>query len=725
VRPVYLLCPLLAAMAGEHIQWEAPGQELRSGGVLVAPGGFIARMDDRLLSGAAARYDQPNDLLWASGDIVYVMGQVRIHAARIGLRPNARTGDAWEVEAWVQAGGSERTLRIRADWVELRADRITFRGVRADAGHGGAAALHCPVLHLYLREQQRTDKGADQIDRYVEGIAAVRPYISLAGVPVLWMPYLYRDYVLDYPWTSIEAGTAKRQGWWARYRIGTKLPEFAGWRTRVVGRVERNTRAGNGYGLEGWWRHERLGRGSAVWYRMEDERVSDPADQDVHAARRSAESYDIEHYAGGDRWAAALRYAAIPDADPSLTLAASRSPDERFRADFLKEDLENKPFARRGAQVAWRLPGVVLVADTERRVNSAISETERWLGLEAVVPRLALAGPIGVEGSAWVEDLHRELADVHAVRTTWDGRLALAHWMGGVGVTGSAGGRGRWYEDGRIAGVDLDSGVMRWRPEAELAVRLRTTAQWGAVRHTVEPRVGLQILGRGRGDQEVNRFAFGDERDTFEEDRRFAVTGFDSDLSGAGRGFTLNAEARWALRRDDRLVQQNGVWYEGGTGLADVRVHAQGRPHPDATLTADGTYDARPDRWTAFDTDVRWRIRERVEPYYQASLVPGYDVQPDRWQHRPGLGVLANRYRLDGWLKIVPAAEGVAHSRSVDAWGVELRRRMVDGLLTVAFEETWSEDGQLDDRRVTLGFVLFGSEDAHGPRIGRGYGFAR
>jgi hypothetical protein len=729
VRAVHLVASLAALAgglaAGDAFTLEAPGANTRlgPGGVLyVAGSGFVWRKADWLVSGEALRLDQANDDLWAEGHVILVMPRIRLHVAKVGLHPERKSGEAWGVEAWIDAARPDagrpdaagpdaalpaRQMRIRAERVELADDRLSFHGVEADLGHGGAARLHCPILRIWLREEQRTDKSPDRIARYVEGVAATRPYVTMAGVPVLWLPYLYRDYIIDYPWTHVEGGQNTRQGWWIRYRIGSNLPEAAGWRTRLVGRVERNARAGNGYGLEAYWKHKRLGRGSATWVELPKERVADPADEEQEGGVRRASAYDLEHHAAGERWSAAARWTRTPDADPSSTLPDGRSPDERFRADFLAQDLGQKPFARRGGVLTWRLPGMAVTVDAERRTNRDIDETERWLGLEAVLPRLVLAGPVGIEGSARIEDLHQQVRETEARRTTWDGKAVAAWWLGGVGFSAEAGGKGVRYDDGRFGGTVLDPVIERRLPYTNAAVRLRTAAHWDDVQSTIEPRLGLQVVGRGEGDDRAP-FDFLDGRDAPEEDVRFLVTGCDASVAGPQRGFTLGVQARWGLRQVDReLLLPGGELAESRTALADVSASASGRPHPRLSLDLASVWDARPERWTSFDSNVRWRVHDRVRLTYDGSLVSGAVQEGYRIQHKPGVEVSANRYRLDAWVQAIPDGPDSPGGRAIDIYGVQVHRRMVDGHLTFGYEIIYGDDSHVSDRRISLGFSLF------------------
>jgi len=124
-RCVPLLASLAVLSAGESLVIEAPGAatSMAGGGIITIAGqGFVARRGDWLLTGEALRWDQRGDSLWASGGIVLVMPAVRLHAERIGLRPEARTGDAWGIEAWIEKG--DVRLRVKAERVELRPDRL-------------------------------------------------------------------------------------------------------------------------------------------------------------------------------------------------------------------------------------------------------------------------------------------------------------------------------------------------------------------------------------------------------------------------------------------------------------------------------------------------------------------------------------------------------------------------------------------------------------------------
>ncbi|MCS6970555.1 MAG: hypothetical protein RMM29_09250 [Planctomycetota bacterium] len=708
MRCSFGLLPLALAAAlagGDSLHLEAPGArvELREGGVVtVAGGGFVARYRDWLLSGEALRWDQRRGIVWASGAIVLVMPGLRLHAERLGLRLEERIGDAWEVQAWLERG--ERRLRVTAARVELRPDRLTFHDVSADAGHGSVFAATAARLTAWLREQPRLDKGEREIDRYVSGIEIVRPTLWAAGLPVLWLPWLYRDYLLDYPWSTLEAGRSRRLGWWLRYTIGSDLPEIAGWKPRLHLRVDRHTRAGNGGGLEAFWRHARFGRGRAMLYRLFRERVADPRDEDELGGEREATAVDAAHQVGGEGWALAGRYTALPDADPAAGLPPTRSPDERFRADYLRRQLEREPFARQGASGSWSTPWMTLTASAERRPNRWRDESERLGSVTLTVPRCTLAGPLAFEGQLAVERLRQEIARNEAARAHGRGGLALAQWWGGLGLDALLGARGVAWWDGVLAGRE------RWQhdsllvPEAAAGLSQRWLGggeDWSA---SLEPRLGLQLLGARRGDGNPG-YDFGDGVDRPEADRRYLVSELRGESRWAASAFSGELRARWGLRRDDReALDELGVRHRG-PWLADVALRLRGSPRPDVEAIADGLWDARLERWLRFDVRARWQAHERLELLYNGTLVPETASSAAYWVHRAGTSLALNRYRLDSWGELRPGSAARSDGRRVDLWGLAVLRRLVDGTLGVSYENA-AEPGHDIDHRVALSFSI-------------------
>ncbi len=723
-RCVPLLLAVAAVQAGESLVIEAPGAntQLGEGGVVTVAGkGFVARRGDWLLSGEALRWDQHNDSLYASGSVVFVTPLVRLHAKNLGMRPEARTGDAWGVEAWIDKG--DRHLRITAERVELRSDRLTFYEVTGDFGHGGALEISCPRLNVSIRERQRLDKGADQVDRYIDGIAIVRPTVSLAGVPVLWLPYLYRDYVLDYPWSTVEVGQTDRLGSFLRYQVGTNLPELGGWHTRIQGRADRYTRAGNGFGAELIWRHDAWGRGNASVYRMYRERVADPADQSQQGGERDVNSWDAAHYLAGRGWATAARYSVTPDADPSQTLPDGRSPDERFRADFEKTKLEEEPFARRGLAATWVTPLLAFSADGERRPNDALDQTERLLGAEISLPRLTLVGPLAVAGDMRVERLRQEVQDTEATRANWEGSLEAVRWLGGVGFDASAGFQGVAWSDGRISGVDAPGTTGTSLPVGAAGIRVRFEGTGEASTGVLIPRLGIELLGAARGEGNPG-YDFGDGVDDPDHDRHYLVTGLDGELRLGQASFSADVVARWGMRQDDReATEVDGSTRGSSSALADLTFQVRGSPHRDVQALADGVWDARLGRWTSFDARSRWRLAERLDLLYNGAYVPPTATTGDTWLHRAGTALYLNRYRLDTWGEVRPGNDTLPEGRFLDTWHIGIGRRMVDGIASLSYENAYDPTQDGIDHRISVTFIFGGNDkDVRDPVL-QAYGF--
>ncbi|MEK7414706.1 MAG: hypothetical protein AAB263_15440 [Planctomycetota bacterium] len=747
-----LLSLAIACHAGEalgldSLSLEAPGYRthLEAGGVVTVTGqGFAARLGtDRalLLTGEALRFDKQRDSLSATGSIVFVLPGIRIHADRIGLHPDKFRqvgdavmrgapatvdpgevlGDAWQVEAWFESGSHH--IHVRAEHLEMHSDRMTFHGVIADFGHGGSLSFNCPRLHVYLRDKARMDKSEEMVARYIEGVAAIRPSIRVAGVPVLWLPYIYRDYILDYPWSTLEAGHRKRLGTWVRYRIGSNLREMGGWRTRIEGRLDRYSRAGNGYGLNGYWKHATYGRGSTTFYRMENENVVSAKDETIRTGQRWGGASDNEHYVSDKGWAVAARYTNLPNADPSLILPIDRAPDERFRTDYLRDELSEKPFARQGVVGTWVLPWMSFTVDTERRPNDRLNEAERWVGVEAVIPKVSLIGPLAIEGRAWFEELNFLLQQTSAERTTWDTALSATSWFGGNEADIRVGFRGVRWDNGRINAVEIQSHHQLFVPFMNAGTAIRLTANAGEVNFILSPRIGVEAVGTLKGNGNPG-FNFYDGRDFLDQNRRYLSTGADFSVYGGGRVLNVASTARWALRHEDREARDfDGTYRVGSSSLADVAYSIRGIPHPDIEIDSVGTWDARLARWTAFDSRAQWQVTKRIDLLYNGIYAPRTALSEHRWLHRAGSEVRLSRYILEGWVELRPDIEGTPKGTIISMWHVGFSRRMIDGTMNLGFERaTLPVTGELD-HRFAFQFSVGGDERDAKRSIRPAFGF--
>ncbi len=713
-RLCLLVLAAAATLPGEDgFAIEAAGPELAPDGALVARQGFVLRLGDSRLVGDAVRWHQAQDELFAQGRIVYTEAGIRIAASRIGLRPGARTGDAWEVDATLEipgrpgpVAGESRRIRLRAAQVRLTAESLEFIDVEADGGHGGVAAVRAPRITAWLRPSP--EDGRSGAARHLEGLTIAGPTTTLAGVPVLWLPWLYRDFLVDYPWNRFETGKTTRQGVYFRWWLGTALPPLAGWRTFVAGRVDANSRNGEGYGAVARWRHPAAGRGELSWLRYPEESVKGPDDDRSTTAVRDQQVLDVEHRVGGSlgptsAWAASARWLSVPDREDRLPGVPEEQPGLRFRSDYLSDDVEHRPYGRRGVAFAAATPLLAITADTRWRVSDEDPATERWAALGLDLIPLRLAGPIHAVGGAEMAVLRRRLDDDQALRSRWRSGVAAGDWLGATGLAWDAelGAEGLRYDDGELAGSEVeDEG--RGVPVGRAGLRWRLVGRDGTRSLVVVPRIGVDLRGEGIGDG-LAAWRF-DSEDALEEDRRWLVTGVVTRLadSKTGIGFRAGIEARWALRDWDRRYADDDTRF-GPDPLAEVVMDLSGRPLRDLETDITATWDGRPRTWTEVDGDARWWIHPRTALTWSTVVIP--DAQPrDRWRQEPGVVLVGNRYTA------IATATFQDGGQAIDRWSGELIRRMVEGELNAGIELVRAYDTQREDLRLTVGFTIGGGQ---------------
>ena len=673
-----------------HVVFEGQPSEIQ-GFTATYVNGFVARYGDVVLLGDAVRYDLQRQDLYAEGRVVLVLPAVRIHAERLGMHLERQSGEAWGVVAWIET--EHGRVPVRAEHVRFDRREMVFSGVQAGRVHGGNLALGARSIRVMLRE--KPDDTRNEPARHVRGIVVNGPYLKAFGAPVLWLPWLYRDFTLDYPWTRFRFGDSSRLGTYLRAQIGTSLPEVFGVHTRVEGRFDTFSHVGEGWGALGQWQHDQLGQGQAMWYGIEPERVISPTDNRTTLTSRNAHVVDTEHRARLPGGALYGRYITIPDSD----FGPGTPPDERFRADFLREDLEHRPFARQGAAVAWGGPLGTVVVDSERRPNSDLRRTDRLFGVQAEVPDLELIGPLHASTDGWVERLRRDDTDTQATRVTGGGALSGLQWLGGVGLDAEVGARGLLYANRRIAGVDAEDDEWQAVPYVDSGVQLRLSKIYGGgIVHRITPRVGVQIFGRTYHDT-LDTYGFGDPRDQLESDAQYLTTGFTTNLTGRRDLFRAEAVARWALREQDRTgVDLEGAEATSDSDLVDVTSSASGYPIASLRLDADAVYDARFDTWTRFDAGARWQaVAERLTLVHTVSYNPLPDIEA--WEQRPGFELSGNRYDLMAGVSLRPGGD------PMDSVRMQLGRRLVEGRLTFDFELVRDADGNIYDQRYGMSFT--------------------
>ena len=679
-----------------NVHLETPNLEFDKSGALIAPRGFVAHMGDQLLIGDALRYHQKDDDLYATGKVVLVMPGVRLHAARLGLHPKAQNGDAWEVEAFVEHAG--RRITITADKVHIDRSVLSFEGVHAMTGYGGVVGFGARAARVYLREKPAHERTG--IAREVEGIELVGTTIRACDVPVMWLPYLYRDFYYDYPWTRYEGGKTRRMGFYARAWVGTSLLDIAGWHPHLEARGDMYSRTGEGWGVRGVWEHPAYGHGQITWFDIPHEIVMGGPDDLENVATRSSSVFDAEQQLHGLGGAVYARWVNLPATDPIAAGDPVRPWDERFRADYLRDDLEHRPFARHGVTGTWGSSLGTITLDSERRANPEQPLTDRLWGVQVQIPHIQISGPLHIGGTGWSESLENVTTGDAAVRTSFDGTLSAMQWFGPLGLDLGGGVQGLAYQDGTLGGVaQNDQG--RLVPVVTAGIRTRFVGDWGnGLTHIFTPRIGLEIHEKGEGDV-LSPWNFGDPRDRLDEDLHLATVGFDTSLSGTRSLFRATAVARFGLReQDQQYTDALGVKQDAPSPLVDVIGSLEGSPIASLMLTGTFAYDAQREQWRSFDFGTSWVTSRWMALRYNGALIPATATTAEEWQHRPGLTLIANRYRLDGDATFRPGGA------AVDQWTGQLSRRMVDGELSLTFELVRDENGTIYDRRFGIGFSM-------------------
>jgi hypothetical protein len=294
------------------------------------------------------------------------------------------------------------------------------------------------------------------------------------------------------------------------------------------------------------------------------------------------------------------------------------------------------------------------------------------------------------------------------VRTRYDTAASFMQWAGGLGVDGAIGVRGLDYQDIRLAGVAQEDPAGRHVYYQTAGLRVRLVGDLGdGLTHTFTPRVGVAVTSRGYG-QDLPLFNFGDSRELLDEDQRYLTVGFDTALTRSRGLFRASVVTFWGLRQRDLLHTADDGTLQTGQRLVDVQASVQGTPTPTLTLTGDADYDNLNQRFKAMDFTVSWIPSPHAMLRYTGTLqhdptaagAPVTVSEDQAWQHRPGVTIVGNRYRLDADVMLQPGGP------FLDAWSLQLTRRMVDGELTLFYDVVHNTTGELYDRRIGLGFSL-------------------
>jgi hypothetical protein len=694
---------------------------VRAGAVLSGP--------QQTILADAVRLQRRRDAwaLWAEGGIVLVQPGIHLRAATLGLGGAGRRPDQGRAEAVVlwAAAPQGRTVRAAAASAELSGERIVLREVDLDLGHGGLVSVRAETVVVHLRPlgpdgapvprarwRSWLPEPTDVLHERLDGVEIQRATIRAAGLPVLWLPWAWRDLTGDWPWTSYDGGSSRRLGWFVRALVGSDLPEVLGWRPRLVVGGDQTTAAGWGWTVRGRARGP-AGQVDALWHERPREEVRGGADQRDGLQQRRARLADLRlrHRLPGG--ALAAQWTSVPGPDPVAPDGTVASA-ERFRADHARPDLDRLPLARRGVAAAWGLSWAEFGADTVRNPHASWRTPERWWRVDAVLPRIALAtladAVVTAEGAAAAQELRQPGADTRATYLDAVAGLAAVRWIGAWGVDTRLLGRGRSLSGIRLEGAIREDDPARVVADAEAGLSLRLVHRGGTddtpVWWRLTPRLGLEASSPGRGDR-LPDLPLGVP--VFTDDARWLVTGARVARLGGDLAWRADLTARWAVRDRERSARRpDGDRAEAPTALALLDAAADGNLGTRLAAGGVGRYDARLGAWTLLDAWAWWQAIDRVRLRSAAHLDTAA-VDGRRFAWGPGVRWDLARYRVDA------AAELRPDGRWYDGWRLVLTRHMVDGDLTGSIAWDYGPDGRLVDRRIGIGLSLGGSRDGEAP----------
>ena len=398
-------------------------------------------------------------------------------------------------------------------------------------------------------------------------------------LPVFYTPYLYRDFRLDYPWTRYEFGGNSRLGVFGRGWTRLDLPPLANWRTRITAQAHWYERVGVALGVQPSWHHDSFGSGRVLWFGFDEEEVRRDADTTAPLEKRTSYIVDGEHHISFPGGSVFARYTRLPDAD------AGENPDERFRADYLEDELETKTLARQGVGAAWSTAWLSLYGSIDQRPNDTYS------GYDTGTIKLALPQtqvfqfpkplPIGLhlygagsldwvsettytaDGNGQVDETIREAQRLHFATG-----IGFTHWFQtGFSWDADVTAVGTRYTNGSITAPITDTltggetdfeDQHRILPQFTTGVAVRFESQWQSkLVHTITPRIGLRVNGTASGDELSSDWDFDPNPSLPQADTRYLETELATLLAGKSPLFRADITALWALRKEDAPLEDN------------------------------------------------------------------------------------------------------------------------------------------------------------------------
>ncbi len=662
----------------------------------------------------AMRWDQKRNVLFMSGDITVLSQSYTLRADHIGFDVGQQTGEAWNVHISIR-DGKNRT-RISCERILISPKEFTLFGVKTDNGHG--SMFNVRSSRIRVRRADTAHPHRSGLTANIDDITINNPRLQAGAVPFFWLPIVYRDYRLDYPWTHVEFGHESDRGAFVRAWIGVDLPRMGDMSSMIRLRNDHYELSGRGLGVEYDWKSNTLGTGNLYHFKMDPEilysdtnggfpDLDDLAFNNLYdkmhgtrVTRRTAEAMEFEHLAKIPHGALYLRWSDLPQ---SITGALDH---DKFRADYLETQMQENPMARQGLSAAWSSPLVDIAYDRALQPFEDSRLADKEHGLHLSVTPLQLFDNIHLESDLWLEQFRIEDAGItgEPLSEAWrlHGAIALrsSSWFSEWGYDSRLGIEVLRYEDSTIndlAQDDAQSSMLI----AEFGIKTRLVAQFASgLRHKFSPRLGFEFATEANGD-DLPTLDVDDDRESLDDDLQLITVSLDNTLSKAHRSIRMYNKFRFGTRDiDRRYYDENGDEQEGPNSLVDVENTVNGKLSSNISINAEFDYNGLIEDWSKFDVSLNWLINERVRFSWQSNLVPESSNEAAYWQHEPHVYLKANRYSIDF------ATTHRDRGNSIDGFQINLTRTMIDGQMLIGYDEERDQNGDVIDKRVNFSIAL-------------------
>ncbi len=476
-----------------------------------------------------------------------------------------------------------------------RVERISETHTRASNGY---VTTCCGDNPFYKIQSQ-------QVDIYPEDKIVVRnAVLFIKGVPVFFIPY-FVHYFIDFDRFPVQLIPGKNSDW------GAFL--LSKWRYHLVnqpslqdkGNILLDTREkrGFGYGVENFYKGDRLGRGAARVYFVDDD--NPPAGE------------------GSDRNRVQWRHQSKIGEATTLTTEFNKLSDPQFIKDFFfREEYERDAFPDNYVSVITSKPEYTFSVLARNRVDHFVSVVERSPELRFDTHnRQFMDTPFYLREEIQFSNLSRRFSGQHesldAVRLDVNHTLSYAGRIGPVSVTPRIGSRETYYSRDSGDKRDLVRSVLD--PGVDVSTRFYKTydiyihsfgLDYNQIRHVFTPTVSYNF----RRNPTVSRTTLQpfDSLDALDK-RNLLRFAFENKLQTKER--TSGGES--SVREIARIIPFFDHDYDTGH-LENVGLDVELRPYSWLGIETDVSYNTRTDKAETANFDVyfgqgnlKWAVGQR------------------------------------------------------------------------------------------------------------------